>query len=221
MTEIPVLENILRANDQLARLVRQRLAAAGVVAFNLIGSPGAGKTALLEQTLPRLSSNLPAAVIEADCATARDAQRILALGVQVVQINTGKGCHVPAHLVLQALDSLALDKTRLLMIENVGNLVCPSELDIGETGKIAVTSATEGDDKPQKYPMLFRECHAVVLNKVDLIPFTNFSRDRFEADLRGINPQVPLFLVSCRTGEGIEAWVEWLRGRLSPSPVLF
>jgi hydrogenase nickel incorporation protein HypB len=121
---------------------------------------------------------------------------------------------VPAHLILQALDALSLDQTDLLFIENVGNLVCPSELDIGESAKIAVTSATEGDDKPQKYPMLFRECEAVVLNKTDLIPFTDFSRERFETDLRAINSQVPVFAVSCRTGEGSEAWVDWLRGRV-------
>jgi hydrogenase nickel incorporation protein HypB len=221
MAEIPVLQNILRANDELAGQVRRRLAQFGVVALNCIGAPGTGKTALLERTIPLLKADVGAAcgaptglrvaVIEADCATARDAQRIQALGVQVVQINTGKGCHVPAHLILQALDNLALDQTDLLLIENVGNLVCPSELDIGESAKVAVASATEGDDKPQKYPMLFRECAAVVLNKIDLIPHTDFSRERFESDLRQINAHVPLFAVSCRTGEGIETWAAWVR----------
>jgi len=211
MAEIPVLQNILKANDELAAQVRRRLAEAGVVALNFIGSPGSGKTALLEQTIPALKSVLRAAVIEADCATARDAERIQAVGVPVVQINTGKGCHVPAHLILQALDSLSLRQTDLLLIENVGNLVCPSELDIGESAKVAVISATEGDDKPQKYPMLFRGCAAVVLNKIDLIPYTNFSRERFESDLRAINAAVPLFGVSCRTGEGIETWAAWVR----------
>ena len=211
MAEIPVLQNILKANEQLAGQVRRRLAEARVAAFNFIGSPGAGKTALLEQTIPHLKGGFRIAVIEADCATSRDAERVGALGVAVVQVNTGKGCHVPAHLILQALDSLALDQTDLLLIENVGNLVCPSELDIGESGKIAVVSATEGDDKPQKYPMLFRECQAVVLNKIDLIPHTDFRRERFEADLRAINGQVPLFWVSSRTGDGIEAWAAWLK----------
>jgi hydrogenase nickel incorporation protein HypB len=214
MAEIPVLQNILKANDELAGQVRRRLAKAGVVALNFVGSPGAGKTALLERTIPALRPHVRASVIEADCATARDAERIQAIGVEVVQINTGKGCHVPAHLVLQALDSLSLDQTDLLVIENVGNLVCPSELDIGESAKIAVISAAEGDDKPQKYPMLFRECQAVVLNKIDLIPHTDFSRERFEADLRAINAHVPLFGVSCRTGEGIETWAAWVRARV-------
>jgi len=214
MAEIPVLQNILKANDELAGQVRRRLAEAGVVALNFVGAPGAGKTALLERTIPALRPHVRASVIEADCATARDAERIQAIGVEVVQINTGKGCLVPAHLVLQALDSLSLDQTDLLLIENVGNLVCPSELDIGESAKVAVVSAAEGDDKPQKYPMLFRECQAVVLNKIDLIPHTDFRRERFEADLRAINAHVPLFGVSCRTGEGIEAWAAWVRARV-------
>jgi hydrogenase nickel incorporation protein HypB len=211
MTEIPVLQNILRANEQLADQVRRRLTAAGVVALNFIGSPGAGKTALLEQTVPRLTGDLRMATVEADCATTRDAARIEALGIQVVQVNTGKGCHVPAHLVLQALDQFSLDALDLLLIENVGNMVCPAELDIGETAKIAVISTPEGDDKPQKYPMLFRQCAAVVLNKTDLVPHMDFDRTRFDQDLRGVNPAVPLFAVSCRTGEGLDAWTDWLR----------
>ena len=214
MKEIPVLRSILRANEELAGQVRRRLTDAGVVAFNLIGSPGAGKTSLLERAVPHLKADLCVVAIEADCATARDAERIGALGIEVLQINTGKGCHVPAHLILQALDRFALDRIDLLLIENVGNLVCPSELDLGETAKIAVISVPEGDDKPQKYPMLFRQCEAVVLNKIDLIPHTSFSRERFESDLRGVNPQVPLFAVSCRTGEGIDAWVGWTRERV-------
>ncbi|MCX8037581.1 MAG: hydrogenase nickel incorporation protein HypB [Candidatus Sumerlaeia bacterium] len=213
MAEIPVLQNILEANEAMAAQVRSRLERAGVVALNFIGAPGAGKTSLLEQTLPRLHGRLSVAVIEADCATARDAGRIKALGIEVVQINTGTGCHVPAHLVLQALDRLPLERIQLLIIENVGNLVCPAELDIGESGKIAVISVAEGDDKPQKYPMLFRQCCAVVLNKVDLIPHTDFRRERFEGDLRTINADVPLFGVSCRTGEGVDAWVNWLIGQ--------
>ena len=215
MKEIRVVQNILRANEELAGQVRRRLTEAGVVSFNLIGSPGAGKTALLERTLPALKDDVRLAVIEADCATSRDAERVAALGVEVVQVNTGKGCHVPAQLVLRALEGLALDDLDLLLIENVGNLVCPSELDIGETAKIAVISVAEGDDKPQKYPMLFRQAAAVVLNKIDLAPYTPFDRERFESDLRGVNAAVPLFGVSCTTGEGIDAWAAWLRQRLA------
>jgi len=215
MTQIRVLENILQANDELAAQVRRRLQDAGLVSFNLIGSPGAGKTALLEQTLPRLAAELRLAVVEGDCATARDAERIGALGVEVVQINTGKGCHIPAHLILQALDNLPLDHADVLFIENVGNLVCPSELDIGETAKVAVLSVPEGDDKPQKYPMLFRQCEVVVLNKTDLIPYTAFDCARFEEDVRAVNRDVPIFGVSCRTGEGIDAWADWLRRRIA------
>lgn len=212
MKEIPVLQNILRANEELAGQVRARLAERGVVSLNLIGSPGAGKTSLLEQAVPRLTGQLVVSVIEGDCATARDAERIRAIGVDVVQVNTGKGCHIPAHMILQAIDQMSLDRNGVLFIENVGNLVCPSELDVGERAKVAVISVPEGDDKPQKYPMLFRQAAAVVLNKIDLVPHTNFSRDRFESDLREINREVPLFGVSCTTGEGVAEWVDWVRG---------
>lgn len=214
MRKIRVVENILKANEQLAGQVRRKLRQANVVSFNLIGSPGSGKTALLEWTIPALSADFRILTIEGDCATARDAQRIQSLGVEVVQINTGKGCHIPAHLVLQALGDVALDQFDVLLIENVGNLVCPSELDLGETAKIAVISTPEGDDKPQKYPMLFRQCRSVVLNKIDLIPHVPFDSKRFESDLKGVNPEVPLFALSCKTGEGVGAWLDWLRQQI-------
>ena len=208
--EIKVLHNILEVNDRAADEVRATLAAVGVTVFNLIGGPGTGKTSLLEQVIPRLLARRRVAVLEGDIATTRDGERIGALGVPVVQLLTGGGCHLEAVLIAKALEEFDLDALDIVFIENVGNIACPAEFDLGETAKVAVLSVTEGDDKPAKYPLLFHEMSALVLGKTDLLPLTDFDSERFEGDVRGLNPTAPIFPLSCRTGEGVDALVQWL-----------
>jgi hydrogenase nickel incorporation protein HypB len=208
--EIKVLHNILEVNDRAADEVRATLAAAGVTVFNFIGGPGTGKTSLLEQLIPRLLGRRRLAVLEGDIATTRDAERIGALGVPVVQLLTGGGCHLEAVLIAKALEEFDLDALDIVFVENVGNIACPAEFDLGETAKVAVLSVTEGDDKPAKYPLLFHEMSALVLGKTDLLPLTDFDSESFERDVRGLNPAAPIFALSCRTGEGVDALAEWL-----------
>ena len=208
--EIPVVENLLKANEAVAQQTRERLARHGVRAVNLIGSAGAGKTALLEAVLPRLGERLRLAVIEGDLQTTRDAERIGRIGVPVVQVTTGKSCHLPPQLVLRALDSLDLAAIDLLFIENVGNLICPSEIPIGEHHKIAILSTPEGDDKVLKYPMLFHLADAVVINKIDLLPHVTFDIERVRDDLGQVGSKAQLFEVSARTCEGLDPLIEWL-----------
>ncbi|MFH0916276.1 MAG: hydrogenase nickel incorporation protein HypB [bacterium] len=212
--EIKVLQNILEVNDQAAAEIRRGLAAEGVTAVNVISAPGAGKTSLLERVIPLLGTRLRVAVLEGDIATTRDAERIDRLGVPVVQLLTGGGCHLEATLVGKGLAELPLADLDLVFIENVGNIACPAEFDLGEAAKIGLLSVTEGHDKPAKYPLLFHEVGALVLNKVDLLPYTDFDLDLFERDFRGLNAHAPVFLVSCRTGEGIAAFVSWLQGKV-------
>lgn len=212
--EIRVVENLLKANEAVAMQTRAVFDAAGTVAVNLIGSAGAGKTALLEATLPRLG--VSAAVIEGDLQTTRDAERIGHLGTPVVQITTGKSCHLPPQLVLRALDGLDLRSARLVFIENVGNLICPAEIPLGEHFKVAVLSTAEGDDKVAKYPMLFHLADAVVINKIDLLPHVTFSMDRVRDDLRQVGSKASVFELSAKTGAGLEAWLDWLGGRARP-----
>jgi hydrogenase nickel incorporation protein HypB len=208
--EIKVLHNILEVNDRAADEVRALLAAAGVTVFNLIGGPGTGKTSLLEQVIPRLLGRRNVAVLEGDIATTRDGERIGALGVPVVQLLTGGGCHLEAVLIAKALEEFDLDALDIVFVENVGNIACPAEFDLGETAKVAVLSVTEGDDKAAKYPLLFHEMSALVLGKTDLLPLTDFGMREFERDVRGLNPAAPIFPLSCRTGEGVNAFVQWL-----------
>jgi hydrogenase nickel incorporation protein HypB len=208
--EIKVLRNILEANDRAADEVRTILAAAGVTAFNLIGGPGAGKTSLLEQVIPRLRGRRRVGVLEGDIATTRDAERIAALGVPVIQLLTGGGCHLEAVLVAKGLSELGLSELDLVFIENVGNIACPAEFDLGEAAKVGVLSVAEGHDKPAKYPLLFHEISALVLGKIDLLPYTDFDMKAFEDDFRGLNARAPVFRLSCRTGEGVAAFVDWL-----------
>jgi hydrogenase nickel incorporation protein HypB len=209
---VEVIERILRANDALAEEVRAALDRTGTFAVNLIGSPGSGKTALLERTAAALLPRVRLAVIEGDIATTRDAERIAACGVPAVQIETrlvGNACHLDANLVRMALSRLRLDETQVLFIENVGNLVCPSAYDVGEHARVVVASVPEGDDKPCKYPSTFMKATAVVLNKIDLLAVTDFSLDRFVEGLRAVS-HAPVFPLSARTGEGIDGWVAWL-----------
>ncbi|HWQ61844.1 MAG TPA: hydrogenase nickel incorporation protein HypB [Negativicutes bacterium] len=213
--EIKVMANILEKNDQLAAEVNRLLAGSGIFTLNLLGSPGSGKTSLLEQTIAALKDELKLAVIEGDLFTAKDAERIARQGVPVVQINTGGGCHLDANMVKGVLASLDLESIDLLIIENVGNLVCPAEFNVGEDVKVTVLSITEGEDKPLKYPLIFKQSAAVVLNKIDLLPYTSFDLAAATEDIVSINPQVALMQASCRTGEGLENWYAWLRQRVA------
>jgi hydrogenase nickel incorporation protein HypB len=208
--EIKVLRNVLEANDTLAARIREQLRAKRITAINLISAPGAGKTSLLEQTIPHLKPHARVGVLEGDIATTRDADRIAKLGVPVVQLLTGGACHLEAPLVQRGLGELNLDALDLIFIENVGNIACPAEFDLGETCKVGILSVTEGHDKPGKYPLLFHEVSALVLNKIDLLPYTDFNFDQFVADFRKLNANAPLFQISCRAGQGIAQWTHWL-----------
>lgn len=208
--EIRVLQNILEANDEAASENRQRLAGAGVTALNLISAPGAGKTSLLEKVIPVLSGRFKLAVLEGDIATTRDAERIGALGVPVIQLLTNGGCHLEASLVARGLAELPLDGLDLVFIENVGNIACPAEFDLGEAAKVGILSVAEGHDKPAKYPLLFHELSALVLNKIDLLEHTDFDMDVFLRDFRGLNADAPLIQVSCRSGQGVQDFVDWV-----------
>jgi len=211
--EIPVIRNILEANSNIAGDLRTLFARRGMLALNLISSPGAGKTSLLECTLKALKSEFRMAVIEGDLQTDNDARRVAATGVQAVQINTEGGCHLDAAMIRASLAHFDLAKLDILFIENVGNLVCPVEFDCGEDEKIALLSVTEGDDKPEKYPLLFNLASALVLNKVDLLPYVDFNLARATHFATRLNRDLAVFNVSCRTGQGLNAWYDWLRAR--------
>ena len=212
--EIKLMKNILGVNDEIAAQNRKMFAARGVVVMNLMGSPGSGKTTLLEQTLTRLADKIQIAVIEGDLFTAKDAERIERAGVDVIQINTAGGCHLDAPMIQKACASLDLDAVDLLIVENVGNLVCPAEFDIGENFKAVVLSITEGDDKPLKYPLIFKESAAVVLNKTDLLPFTNFDLHSARRDLTTLHPSIKIFETSCTSGAGLDEWAAWLLAKV-------
>ena len=209
--QIPVVRNVLEANEKLADQVRARLDAGKILALNLISSPGAGKTTLLERTLADLSGEFRMAVIEGDLQTDNDARRVAATGAQAVQINTEGGCHLNSSMILQALDNLSLDGLDILFIENVGNLVCPVEFDCGEDAKIALLSVAEGDDKPEKYPLLFNLARAMLLNKMDLLLHVDFDVRRARDFATRLNRELAIFEVSCRNGQGLEGWYDWLR----------
>ena len=208
---IPIVENILNANDKLAQTNRARLDAAGVFSINILASPGAGKTSLIEQTLPLLKGKLRVAAIDGDIATSIDADRAAAAGAgAAIQINTGGDCHLDAVMLFGALEQLDLTQFDLLIVENVGNLVCPANFKLGTHKTVLVASVPEGDDKPYKYPGTYRGVDALVINKVDLLPYVNFRMDYFQQGVQVLNPGVTTFPISCRTGEGLDAWVEWL-----------
>lgn len=210
MSEIEVGRSILEANQRLAQGLKERYRAAGVRVLNIISSPGAGKTTLLEQTLRRLAGRLAVGVVEGDIQSTNDAQRVAACGVKAVQIETQGACHLDGQMVGRVLEAFDLDSLDLLIVENVGNLVCPVEWDLGEDLKVAVLSTTEGDDKPEKYPQLFSQAGVLIVNKIDLLPHLDCDLERIHRTSRELNPRQVVFDVSCRTGEGLEAWVEWL-----------
>jgi hydrogenase nickel incorporation protein HypB len=206
-------QDILAKNDAYAVANRERFAKRGIFALNLVSSPGSGKTTLLCKTIDALKGGRPIAVIEGDQQTSNDADRIRATGAPAVQINTGKGCHLDAHMVGHALDELLLQDDSLLMIENVGNLVCPAAFDLGEAHKVAILSVTEGEDKPIKYPDMFRAADLMLLNKCDLLPYLSFDVDQAIEYARRVNPDIEVIRISATTGEGMAEWLAWLERR--------
>jgi len=213
--EIKIMKNILDRNQNKAEEVRNLLASKKVIMVNMISSPGAGKTTLLECTLECLVKSFKIGVIEGDITTDRDARRLKRFGIPIVVINTGGGCHLDSHSISKVLAHFDLDDLDVIFVENVGNLICPSQFDLGETFKLAVVSVAEGDDKPEKYPMLFREARAVILNKTDLIAHTDFSNENFTSDLNKINSRIIRFDVSCTRGDGLRSWLEWISGQIT------
>jgi hydrogenase nickel incorporation protein HypB len=212
--EIKVVKDILGANDQIARKNRQLFDSNQVFVVNVMASPGAGKTSVIMETIKRLKGKTRVGVVEGDISSSLDAEAISKEDVPVVQINTGGECHLDANMTATALGDLPLNDIDLLLIENVGNLVCPAEFKLGEDIRILIASTPEGDDKPFKYPLMFHEADVVLINKIDLLPYLKFDVDAFARTIRGINRKVKIFPVSCTTGEGIEAWVSWLLGRM-------
>ena len=207
---VQIEQDILAKNNAYAAENRIYLAARSILALNLLSSPGSGKTSLLVRSIEHLAGKLPVAVIEGDQATANDADRIRATGAPALQINTGKGCHLDAHMVGHALERLDPPAGGILFIENVGNLVCPAAFDLGEAHKVVVLSVTEGEDKPLKYPDMFHAADLILLNKVDLLPHLDFDVDKALAAARQVNPKVKMLAVSARSGEGLDAWIDWL-----------
>ena len=212
--KVNVMSDILKANDLLAKDIQDLLKKKKIVSWNIMGSPGSGKTSILERLLPMFPENIRAAVIEGDIATSRDAERIARTGAQAAQINTNGACHLDAAMIRSALGSIDLEDLSILFIENVGNLVCPAGFSLGETGRIIVSSVTEGDDKPEKYPSIFKTGDLILLNKVDLIEHTNFSMDNFTRGMKKINSQAVTLTVSATDGTGFEELCDWAVGKL-------
>ena len=207
---VRIEEDILAKNDEYAAANRRWFAERGMLVLNLVSSPGSGKTSLLTRTIDELGGELALSVIEGDQQTANDAERIRATGVRAVQINTGKGCHLDAHMVGHALASLAPQEDSVLFIENVGNLVCPAAFDLGEAHKVAILSVTEGEDKPIKYPDMFHAADLMLLNKIDLLPYLQFDVERCIGYARRVNPGIKVLQVSATSGEGMAAWYQWI-----------
>lgn len=212
---IAVEKDVLYENNLLAARNRGFFDAKNILAINLVSSPGSGKTTLLERTLTDLKEAVTFSVIEGDQQTTRDADRIHATGTKVVQINTGKGCHLDAHMVMHALQGMHPHENGVLFIENVGNLVCPAMFDLGEKERVVVMSVTEGDDKPLKYPDMFHTSHLCIINKIDLLPYVPFSLDKAIANAKRINPKLEVITLSCTSGEGLDKWYQWLESKKS------
>ena len=211
LTKVKVFTNILKANENIAQKNRDIFDKNKVYTINLMSSPGSGKTSLLERTIDLVKNELRIAVLEGDLQTDNDAQRIEKYDIPVVQINTNGACHLDANMVDRALESFDFKEIDLFVIENVGNLVCPASFELGEHDKVVMVSTTEGDDKPIKYPVMFRKARALLINKIDLLPYTNFNMSKIKKDAMSINPEIRIFEISCRTGEGLGIWVDWLK----------
>jgi hydrogenase nickel incorporation protein HypB len=210
MVNIPVVRNVLEVNDRIAEQNREIFDRYRLLVINLMSSPGAGKTSLLEKTIERLKDRIRIGVIEGDIQCSFDAERIAQKGVQVLQINTEGACHLDGNMIREALPRMDLSALDLLVVENVGNLVCPAEFKVGEDMKVMMLSVTEGDDKPLKYPLMFQESRALIINKVDLLPYVDCKVENIRKAVAQLNKDMVIFEVSCRTGQGLEAWTDWL-----------
>ena len=212
--EIKVLQDILSANDAIARKNQSRLNKHGILTINVMSSPGAGKTSLIMQTISQLREKVRIAVIEGDVASTIDADKVIKQGAAVVQINTGGGCHLDANMTENALNNLPLDEIDVLLIENVGDLICPAGFALGEHRRVILLSLPEGDDKAYKYPSMFTQADVVLINKIDLLPFLEFDIASFTNAVSGLNPEVKILQVSCKTGQGLEDWFSWLQEQI-------
>jgi len=210
MPKVTIAQNILAVNDTVAEEIQHMLTARGIRTINIMSSPGAGKTTLLERTLLRLRGRVGIGVIEGDIETSADAERIEATGAETVQINTRGACHLEAHMIRDALAEMDLSRIELLVIENIGNLVCPSSWNLGEDLRVVLASTTEGDDKPAKYPQMFAASQVMVINKLDLLPYVDYDMKKVKRQALAINPHLRIFELSCRNGEGLAAWCNWL-----------
>lgn len=213
--KVPVVRDILEANERLAEDNRRTFRDAGLFVINLMSGPGAGKTSLLERTIDALRQEIGIGVIEGDIQSSYDAERISQKGVQVVQLNTGGACHLDGSMIRSSLDALDLSKLDLLVVENVGNLVCPAEFNVGEDMKAMILSVPEGDDKPLKYPLMFQESRVLLINKIDLLPYVDCDLGKIKERALQLNANLEIFEISCRTGEGLQSWVNWLRQQVS------
>jgi hydrogenase nickel incorporation protein HypB len=209
--KISVVKNILEANDRIAQENRAIFDEKNLLVFNLMSSPGAGKTSLLEKTIDAIKEDLKIGVIEGDIQSSQDAERIAAKGIPVVQINTGGACHLDGNMIRGTFHCFDFDALDLLVVENVGNLVCPAEFKVGEDFKVMILSVTEGEDKPTKYPLMFRESKVLLINKIDLLPYVDCSVEKIKSEALKVNPHLTLFEISCKTGEGLDAWYNWLK----------
>lgn len=216
--EIKVLKNVLDVNNTMAKQNRKFFAEKKIFVVNIMSSPGSGKTTILEKTLTDLKPEIKSAVIVGDICTSNDANRLASTGVSVVQINTDKfggDCHLAAHVIGRAAENIDLDSVDLLIVENVGNLVCPAEFDIGEDARVVVLSVTEGEDKPVKYPLMFRVCDAALLNKTDLLPYLEYDKEETLKNISQIHPGMPVFEISAKTKDGFSPWIEWLKNNVA------
>jgi hydrogenase nickel incorporation protein HypB len=212
--KVSVVKNILAANDRIAQENKTIFDEKNLLVFNLMSSPGAGKTSLLEKTIVALKDHLNIGVIEGDIQSSQDAERIAETGAPAVQINTGGACHLDGNMIRDTFHAFDFDALDLLVVENVGNLVCPAEFKVGEDFKVMILSVTEGEDKPAKYPLMFHESKVLLINKIDLLPYVDCSVERIREESLKVNPDLKIFEISCKTGEGLDAWCDWLKGEI-------